>query len=181
MIEEVHRDEYERMTRKQILQTEAEASPEDAARVREEVKAFIRHSAPTANKFLITLRKDGRPHCRPVSTFVEGWTVGTISQGEHLKNQHVRNNPQVGYLWVEACPAQGQWLKSVWMQGTAEVIEDPAEVEAFFKRRQEATGVGNHHPNDEWVKLLFRTTPTLVRAEGFLGPSKPVLYRDFSS
>jgi hypothetical protein len=115
-----------------------------------------------------------------VSAFVEGWTVGTISQGEHLKNQHIRNNPIVAYLWVEKCPEEDRWLKSVWMQGTCEIIEDEAEVQAFFDRREAATGVGNNHPNDQWVKLLLRTTPTLVRAEGFLGPNKPVLIRDFS-
>jgi general stress protein 26 len=180
MVELSFRDQYRRMTRKEILAQEREASPEEAERVRDEIKAWIQHMALHTAKFLITLRKDGRPHCRPVSAFVEGWTVGTISQGEHLKNQHIRNNPVVGYLWVELCPEPGRWLRSVWMQGVCQIIDDPEEVQAFFKRREAVAGVGDNHPNEDWVRLLLRTTPQLVRAEGFLGPNKPVLIRDFS-
>ncbi|GIW11251.1 MAG: hypothetical protein KatS3mg061_2308 [Dehalococcoidia bacterium] len=66
------------------------------------------------------------------------------------------------------------------MQGVCQIIDDPEEVQAFFKRREAVTGVGDNHPNEEWVRLLLRTTPQLVRAEGFLGPNKPVLIRDFS-
>jgi general stress protein 26 len=173
-------DQYRQMTRAQILSREREASPEDAARVREEVKAYIQHSGEGTAKFMITLRKDGRPHCRPVSAFVEGWTVGTISQAEHLKNQHIRNNPQVGYLWVELNPDGSHWLKSVWMQGNCEIVTDPAEIQAFYDRRRAVTGFGDAHANDNWTRLLLRTTPTLVRGEGFLGRDTPVLYRDFA-
>ena len=159
---------------------ERPGSEDEAERVREDVKAFIagRNNYPA---YLITLRKDGRPHTRPVAAFVEGWTVGTISQGQHLKNQHIRNNPQVGYLWVERDSADKPRPKSVWLQGNCEIVDDPAEVEAFFARRAAIIGRPDAHPDDEYVRLLLRTTPTLVRAEGFLeAPTKPVLYRDFS-
>lgn len=166
-------------TRVSVMAREAEASPEDAERIKSEVLEFIQQSGPNILAYLITLRKDGRPHGRPVSTFVEGWTVGTISQGEHLKNQHVRNNPEVAYLWVELMPRPGERVRSVWMQGTCEVVEDEKEVSAFFARREAARGVGDRHPEEDWTRLLLRTTPTLVRAEGFLGPLKPALYRSF--
>jgi hypothetical protein len=179
-MENAFRAQYRQMTRAQILEEEREATPEQAEQARAAIKEWIKHSSPHTAKFLITLRKDGRPHCRPVSAFVEGWTVGTISQGEHLKNQHIRNNPVVAYLWVEKCPAENQWLKSVWMQGRCEIIDDEDEVRAFFARREAATGVGDNHPNEQWVRLLLRTTPQLLRAEGFLGPNKPVILRDFS-
>jgi hypothetical protein len=177
---EAERENYRRMSRAQILEQEREATPEQAESARQAIKDFIQLSSPGTLKMMITLRKDGRPHARPVSAFVEGWTVGTISQGEHLKNQHVRNNPQVGYLWTELHPEVDRWVKTVWLQGTCEVIDDPEIVNAFFERRKAATGVGDNHPDDDWVRLLLRTTPTLIRAEGFLGPNKPVLIRDFS-
>jgi general stress protein 26 len=161
------------------MSLEAEAEKEVAERIKPEVLSFIQDRSGKSMAYLITLRKDGRPHARPVSTFVEGWTVGTISQGEHLKNQHIRNNPQVGYLWVEMFPAEGQRPKSVWLQGNCEIVEDSKEVQDFFARRQAATGVGDRHPDEEWTRLLLRTRPTLVRAEGFLGPLKPALYREF--
>lgn len=173
-------NEYQTTTRRQILQEEGEASEELAEKARGAVHAFIQQRSPAVESFLITLRKDGRPHCRPVSTFVEGWMVGTISQGEHLKNRHIRSNPQVGYLWVELCPPEGRRPRSVWMQGTCEVVDDSAEVQAFFKRREVVFGMGDLHPDEDWRRLLLRTTPTLVRAEGFLGPRTPALYRDFS-
>ena len=173
-------DQYRAMTRAEILAREREASPTDAERVRAEVKAFIQNHAPGTAKFLITHRKDGRAHCRPVSAFTEGWTVQTISQLEHLKNRHIRNNPQVGYLWVELNPPGDRWLRSVWLQGICEIIEDPAEIQAFYERRRAITGFGDAHPGDDWVRLLLRTTPSLVRAEGFLGRDTPALYRDFS-
>ncbi|MFN8535173.1 MAG: pyridoxamine 5'-phosphate oxidase family protein [Dehalococcoidia bacterium] len=164
-------------TQRANFEMQAEARPEDAERVRAEVKEFIRTTWPG---FLVTLRKDGRPHGRPVDTFVEGWTVGTISQGEHLKNAHIRNNPQVAYLWMESPPTRGGRLRCVWLQGVCQVVDDPEELAAFYRRREAATGVGARHADEEWTRLLLVTTPSLVRAEGFLGPQKPAIYRDFS-
>ncbi|GIW05556.1 MAG: hypothetical protein KatS3mg060_0361 [Dehalococcoidia bacterium] len=169
-----------RLTRAKVIELEAEATPEEAERVREDVKAFIQGRSGPMFAFLTTLRKDGRPHTRPVATFVEGWTVGTISQDLHLKNQHIRNNPIVGYLWVDQCPAAGVRPRSVWMQGVCEIVEDEAAIADFYRRREAATGKPDSHADEDWKRLLLRTTPQLVRAEGFLGQLKPALYRDFS-
>ena len=175
------RGSYQQMTRAEILAGEGEASAEQAESVREQVLSFIGGPGTGAVKFLITLRKDGRPAARPVSAYVEGWTVGTISQKEHLKNLHIRNNREVGYLWTESNPEAGKWLRSVWMQGTCEIIEDQDEIADFYKRREAVTGMGDAHAWDEnWTRYLLKTTPTIVRAEGFLARSKPAIYRDFS-
>jgi hypothetical protein len=106
--------------------------------------------------------------------------VGTVSQDVHLKNQHVRNNPVVGYLWVEQCPPPGVRPKSVWMQGLCTVVDDDAEIDAFYDRRDAVRGVpANRHEGEEWKRLLFVTRPQIVRAEGFLGRLKPAVYREF--
>ena len=166
-------------SRNEVMSLESEATADEAERVRGEVQAFIQGNLGKTIITLITLRKDGRPHARPVYAFVEGWTVGTMSQGEHLKNQHIRNNPEVGYLWTELHPAEGARPKMVWLQGNCEIVSDSDEIDAFFARRKAATGMGDNHPNDDWERLLLRTTPSIVRAEGFLGQLKPALYREF--
>lgn len=162
-----------------MIELEAEASHEEGERVREDVLAFIQGRARPMYAFLMTLRKDGRPDTRPVSTFVEGWTVGTVSQDLHLKNQHVRTNPVVGYLWADQCPQEGVRPKSVWMQGRCEIVEDAAEIASFYQRRAVALGRDDSHVEETWTRLLRRTTPQLVRAEGFLGQLTPALYRSF--
>jgi general stress protein 26 len=174
-------NEYGKLTRVETISLESEASEADAERVKGEVLDFIAGRGAPMFGFLITMRKDGRPHSRPVSTFVEGWTVGTISQDIHLKNQHIRNNPVVGYLWVEQCPNPGIRPKSVWMQGLCTIVEDDDEIDAFYERRAKATGRGDRHSDEEWKRLLFVTTPQVVRAEGFLGRLKPALYRTFDA
>ncbi|MFN8534333.1 MAG: pyridoxamine 5'-phosphate oxidase family protein [Dehalococcoidia bacterium] len=170
-----------RRTRQDVFEEEREASAEEADRVREEVKAFIRRPSTEVLKYMVTLRRDGRPHGRPVGAFVEGWTVGTISQGEHLKNTHIRNDPRVGYVWTELHPAPGARPRSVWMQGVCEIVDDPDEVASFYQRRVAAGGSPDGHPDEDWTRLLLRTTPTFVRAEGFLEGLKPAVFRDFSS
>src|SRR5262249_2191367 len=136
-------------TRKDVLEEEREATPDEAERIRQEVQAFISGPANHTAKYMVTMRRDGRPHGRPVGAFVEGWTVGTISQGEHLKNTHIRRNPQVAILWTELDPAPGARTRTVWMQGTCEIVDDPAEVEDFFRRRVAAGGLPDRHPDDD--------------------------------
>jgi general stress protein 26 len=167
----------QRRTRKDILASEAEASSDVAESIKDQVMEFMTRPSSQVAKFLITLRKDGRPHSRPVAAFVEGWTIGTISQGEHLKNTHIRNNPIVGYQFVELHPEPGKPLKSVWVQGTCEVISDKATLDDFYARRTAAINMPDGHPDEDWERLLLKTTPTLVRAEGFLEFNKPAIYR----
>lgn len=166
-------------SRKEVLSLEAEANEETAARILPEVLNFIQGKDGATMCYLITLRKDGRPYGRPVWTFVEGWTVNTISQFEHLKNRHIEKNPEVAFLWTEVTPATPNRLRSVFLQGKCEIVRDAKTINDFYDRRKAATGRGDGHPDEDWTRLLLVTKPTVVRAEGFLGPLKPAVYRDF--
>ena len=42
---------------------------------RAEIQAFISQRPPAAHAFMTTLKKDGQPYIRQVSTFVEGFTI----------------------------------------------------------------------------------------------------------
>ena len=124
---------------------------ESGEKLRDEIHAFISKYHSSTLSFLMTTRKNGMPVMRPVSTFVEGWTIQTISQHHQVKVQHVRNNPTVGYLFIDA---EGPpymplgYTKNVWVAGRAEVIDDQDEVADFFRRRDAATGQADAHPDD---------------------------------
>ncbi len=139
------------------------------------------HTVPT---FMLTFRKDGLPRMRPVDAFLEGWTINTITQDKHVKTAHIRRNPVVGYLWVDRVGRRPgmEWApKSVYVQGRAELIDDPDEVAAFFERRRKGIGVADAHPHDlTYRRILVKVTPEYLRAEGFAEASRPVILRDFS-
>jgi PPOX class probable F420-dependent enzyme len=71
-----------------------------------------------------TLRADGRPHLAPVWYTLDGDRVVFETSGDSAKVQHIRRNPTVA-LCVddEALP-----LAYATIEGTAEVVDDPAEV-----------------------------------------------------
>lgn len=166
-------------TKSEAYNAEREVSAEEAERHREEIRAFISDWDRVA-VYLMTLRRDGRPLMRPVSAFVEGWTIQTVTQDVHLKTRQVRRNPIVAYLFtgLEA-RERGNDPVSVYVQGVAELVEDQAEVEAFYERRAAATGRPRGHPGDNYVPSVIRTTTQYLRAEGFSGRRHPVIYRDF--
>ena len=141
----------------------------------QEIREFIGQRPPAVNSFLITLRSTGTPFVRQVSTFIEGWTIQTISNAANLKVKHVRANPNVTYLWVQQRPQFG--ARNVWINGTAEVISDPAEVQAFLERRAAATGTPV--PPAEFERVVIRVTPTFLRAEGFAAGPRPEVVRTF--
>jgi len=164
--------------------SEREVPGADADALREEIRAFIANWSQN-RAFLMTRRRDGREIMRPVGSFLEGWTANTITQDLHLKTAHVRRDPIVGYLWVEVDGERYgrlQFPRNVWMQGAAELVEDPGEVAAFFERRAAATGRADAHPADQsYRRILIRTRPQYVRAEGFYPgePMRAVILRDF--
>lgn len=162
---------------------EREVSPDAAEALRPEILDFIGDRDRSAS-YLMTRRRDGREIMRPVSTFVEDWVVGTVTQDLHLKTQHVRHDPVAGYLWVgreqrAGSPPDGAFAPQVvWMQGRAELVEDQDTLADFFRRRTEKLGRPFAHPGDDHTPYLIRVTPEYVRAEGWAG-QRAVIYRDF--
>ncbi len=156
-------------------------SQEEAEALRETIHDFISDSSQHM-AYLLTRRKDGREVMRPVSTFVENWRVGTMTQDLQPKTNHVRHDSIVGYLWVGHENRQEdrfpRWNPPVvWMQGRAELVTDPVEVDAFYKRRNTVIGRGRSHPPEETLYLI-RTEPEYVRAEGWIG-QRAIVYKDF--
>lgn len=141
----------------------------------EEIHGFITQRAPAVNSFLITHRADGTPFLRQVSAFVEGWTVQTISNAAYLKVKHLRTNPNVTYLWVQQRPQFG--ARNVWLNGRAELVDDPGQVREFLERRAAATGAPA--PVADFERVVIRVTPTFLRAEGFSGGPRSEVFRSF--
>ncbi len=152
---------------------------------RRAIHAFISQYHQGTLSFLLTTRQNGLPMMRPVSTFVEGWTIQTISQHHHLKLTHVRRQPIVGYLFTDAAGEPYNALgytKNVWIAGCCTLIEAPEAIAAFFHRRAAATGQGDAHPHDHsYRRVLMQTTPEYLRAEGFAEHQRPVIYTQFPS
>ena len=163
--------------RDRIIEVEKEASLEEADRVRDAILAFMQGRDGPVATYLITLRRDERPPSRPVLAFVQNWNIETMGQTEHLKTFHVRNNREVGYLMTERFGDPLVRPRNVWVQGTCELIEDPESIADFFHRCKAVTGSGDPFEGSEYTRILMRTTPTLIRAEGFLGPFEPVIFR----
>lgn len=137
---------------------------DDAVRA---VRAFIGADPQKGkNAWFTSNNSNGDHSVRQISTFIEGWTVNTITQSKSLKLKHLANDNRVSYLWVDDQP--GPRRKNVWMRGTVEIVSDPDEVAAFMERR--AAAVGSQVPPRDWERYLIRFTPHYLRAEGFLGP-----------
>ena len=167
----------------EIWNREQSIDPEEGETYRKAIHTFIAQYHKGSLSFLLTTRKNGLSMMRPVSTFVEGWTIQTISQHHHVKLTHVRNNPMVGYLFLDAegdpYNALG-YTKNVWVAGRCEIIDDPEAVQAFFQRRAAATGQGDAHPQDQsYQRILMQTTPEYLRAEGFADQMRPIIYQSF--
>lgn len=166
-------------------ETERGVTAEQAESLRPEILRFI--SDPSRRMaYLMTRRRDGGEIMRPVATFVEDWTVGTLTQDVQPKTNHVRRDPVVGFLWVgrenraDGAGATSAWNPHVvWMRGRAELIEDQQVVSAFIERRRAATGHGRGHSAEDDLYLI-RVTPEYVRAEGWAG-MHAIVYRDFGA
>jgi general stress protein 26 len=129
------------------------------------------------NAFFASLDSSGSPSFRQISTYIEGWTVYTVSQARSLKLKHLRRDPRASYLWIEDRPERRR--KMVWLRGTCEIIEDPDEVAAFMERR--ATTLGYKVPERDWHRMVIKFTPDYLRAETFLGEeagNEPVIIKN---
>ncbi len=167
----------------EVWDREKRIDAEAGEKYRKAIHDFISRYHQGTLSFLMTTRKHGLPMMRPVSAFVEGWTIQTISQHHHVKLTHVRTHPIVGYLFTDA---EGEpyndlgYTKNVWIAGRCEIVEEPDEIQAFFQRRLAATGIGDAHPHDQsYRRVLMKTTPEYLRAEGFAEHQRPVIYNSF--
>ena len=167
----------------EVWNREKRIDAETGEKYRQAIHDFISQYHKDTLSFLMTTRKNGLPMMRPVSVFVEGWMIQTISQHHHVKLVHIRNHPIVGYLFTEA---EGEpyndlgYTKNVWISGRCEIVEEPDEIQAFFQRRAAATGIGDAHPHDQsYRRVLMKTTPEYLRAEGFAEHQRPVVYNTF--
>ncbi|MFN8535644.1 MAG: hypothetical protein U0556_19065 [Dehalococcoidia bacterium] len=133
------------------------------------------------NAFLTTLRRNGEPFTRQVSTFVEEWTVRTIISGPGLAVKHLRHRPIATYLYVESNPPTNR-RRNVFLSGIVDLTNDLEAVKDFFERRAAATGWPIPAPGAQRTLISFR--PLYLRAEGFRtdrydGREPPVVLRDF--
>lgn len=167
----------------EVWNREKRLEADEGETYRQSIHDFIAQYHKGTLSFLMTTRTNGLSIMRPVSTFVEGWTIHTISQHHHLKLTHVRKNPRVGYLFTDA---EGEpynalgYTKNVWIAGRCELVEDPDAIQAFFHRRAAATGQGDAHPHDQsYRRVLMQTTPEYLRAEGFAEHQRSIIYKTF--
>ncbi len=116
------------------------------------------------NAFLTTIKRNGEPSTRQVSTFVEGWTIRTIGASAGLAIRHLRRNPVAAYLYVETCPSTNR-RRNVFLRGAVDLTNDPAAIHAFLERCAAATGWPIPTPRYERTLISFR--PDYLRAEGF--------------
>ncbi|MDG1990137.1 MAG: pyridoxamine 5'-phosphate oxidase family protein [Dehalococcoidia bacterium] len=167
----------------EVWDKEKQIDPNDAEQFRSEILDFISKYHSSTLSYLLTIRKNGQPVMRPVSTFVEDWTIYTISQHHQIKVQHVKNNPNVGYLFTDnGGPAYMPlgYTKNVWVSGLCEISNNQDEISDFFKRRESVTGQGDAHPHDDsYTRILFKTKLNYLRAEGFAEHARPIVYKSF--
>jgi general stress protein 26 len=145
----------------------------------QEIFDFVRQGGTDIVSFITTVNSKGQLVTRQVSTFVEdGFTVGTFSAPNALKNRHIPNNPNVTYTWVALKPSRP--ARAVYLSGIAEVVRDPEAIAAFEKRREAHYGPmrGGNPPG----RVLISVKPVLLRADGFgTGPIPIVTIRDFTN
>tara|TARA_B110000196_G_C21083318_1_gene633639 strand:+ start:762 stop:1271 length:510 start_codon:yes stop_codon:yes gene_type:complete len=167
----------------EVWDKEKQIDSDDAEQFRSEILDFISKYHSSTLSYLLTIRKNGQPVMRPVSTFVEDWSIYTISQHHQIKVQHVKNNPNVGYLFTDnGGPAYMPlgYTKNVWVSGLCTISNDQDEISDFFKRRESATGQGDAHPHDDsYTRILFKTKLNYLRAEGFAEHARPIVYKSF--
>ena len=70
---------------------------------------------------------------------------------------------------------------NVFIEGTAELIEDQEQVFEFLEWRESITNTGLNTPGDDYVPYVIQVRPRYIRVEGFSGRRHPVIFRDFSN
>jgi len=122
---------------------------------RAELIAFLR---PRHHGILVTTRTDGRPQLSPVAVGVdpEGRLV-VATYPERAKVHNLRRDPRAAL-----CVLSDDW-DDAWVQveGTAEVLDLPAALDAFVEYYRSIAG---EHPDwDEYRAAMQRQGKSLVR------------------
>ncbi len=152
--------------------------PEEAERHRDEVHAFL-SDCNGVTGYLLTFRRDGLARMRPVTPFMDGWRIQVLTQDVHPKTMHIHRNPNVGLLFSGMHPRErANDPVNVFVQAMAELIEDPERVACFLEKRERFTGRAADPPED-YRPIVILATPRYLRAEGFTGRRRPIVYRDF--
>ena len=160
---------------------EKEANASEAQKNLDAIHSFMSDWDDVA-KYLLTYRKNGQPRMRPVNAYMNGWYIQSVTQNIHLKTAHIRNNDNVAYLFSGMSPRErGNDPINVFIEGSAELIEDQEQVFAFLDWRESITNTGLNTPGDDYVPYVIQVRPRYIRVEGFSGRRRPVIFRDFSN
>ena len=152
--------------------------PAEGERHRDAIHAFLSDCDGVAC-YLLTYRRDGLARMRPVTPFMDGWRIQVLTQDVQPKTGHIRRNPQVGFLLSGMQPRERvNDPVNVFVQATAELVDDAGEMERFLEKRERLTGRVADSPED-YRPLMILATPHYLRAEGFTGRRRPIVYRDF--
>ncbi|PZC40116.1 MAG: hypothetical protein DK305_001103 [Chloroflexi bacterium] len=159
---------------------EKEATQNELASNIENIHAFMSNWNDVA-KYLLTYRKNGQSRMRPVNAYMNGWHIQSVTQDLHIKTTHIKNNQNVAYLFSGMQPRErGNDPVNVFIEGTAELIEDQFEVDKFLKWREDKTHTGLNTPGDDYTPFVIQVKPRYIRVEGFSGRRHPIIIRDFS-
>ncbi|MAX11103.1 MAG: hypothetical protein CL710_01970 [Chloroflexi bacterium] len=160
---------------------EKEANASEAKKNLDAIHTFMTDWDDVA-KYLLTYRKNGQPRMRPVNAYMNGWYIQSVTQNIHLKTAHIKNNDNVAYLFSGMSPRErGNDPINVFIEGTAELIEDQEQVFEFLEWRESITNTGLNTPGDDYVPYVIQVRPRYIRVEGFSGRRHPVIFRDFSN
>ena len=159
---------------------EKEANVSEAEKNINDIHTFMSDWDNVA-KYLLTYRKNGQSRMRPVNAYMNGWYVQSVTQHLHLKTTHIKNNNNVAYLFSGMSPRErGNDPVNVFIEGTAELIEDQEQVFQFLDWRESVTQTGLNTPGDDYTPFVIQVRPRYIRVEGFSGRRHPVIFRDFS-
>ena len=106
---------------------------------------------------LQTFRKSGKAAATPIwLTELDGKIV-MMTKGDSWKVKRLRNNPKVR---LAACNFNGKKVHGTWYEGTAEVIDELAEVKRIVK------AVRSKYPSAWLFTLMFTITGSIKSQVG---------------
>ena len=122
---------------------------------REQLLEFLR---PRHHALLLTRRRDGGPQLSPVAAGVDAeGRVVVATYPQRAKSRNARRDPAVSLCFVSD-DWDGAWVQ---VDGTAEVLELPAALDAFVDYYRSIAG---EHPDwDDYRAAMLRQGKVLLR------------------